>query len=203
MSVPRIIPLLARSERRRLLRPLVRLRRRTRDALLARRVRIVEMYIEGSSTGEIGRALGCAPATCVRVLHRYRDGGVDGLRDGRENNGVRKLDDDVLQALAEILEGCPEDTGWPRPTWTQELLAKELEMRTGISLCRTSICRALRKIGARWGMPKPVVACPWPRARKQQRIRGIRRTLRRLASDEVAFYVDEVDVHLNPKIGRD
>jgi hypothetical protein len=51
--------------------------------------------------------------------------------------------------------------------------------------------------------PKPVVKCPWKAARRRRRLRAIERLVRHLPADEVALYVDEVDVHLNPKIGLD
>src|SRR5688572_4513373 len=63
--------------------------------------------------------------------------------------------------------------------------------------------RVLAALGARLGSPKPVVLCPWKRRRR----RGVLRDLERLANAativEPVFYADEVDVHLNPKIGRD
>jgi transposase len=58
-------------------------------------------------------------------------------------------------------------------------------------------------IGARRGRPKPTVACPWPEAEKQQRLAEIDALIAQLPADEVAVYEDEVDIHLNPKIGQD
>ena len=75
--------------------------------------------------------------------------------------------------------------------------------KTGIEVSLATISRALKQIRARWGMPKPTVGCPWPEARKERRLRAIRRLLENLPPDEVAFHEDEVDIHLNPKIGRD
>jgi transposase len=61
----------------------------------------------------------------------------------------------------------------------------------------------MQRIGIRRGRPKPIVGCPWsPRARKR-RIRLIRRLLETLPPDEVAVYEDQIDIHLNPKIGPD
>ena len=45
--------------------------------------------------------------------------------------------------------------------------------------------------------------CPWPKRKRNRRLREIRRLLETLAADEVAVYEDEVDIHLNPKIGLD
>src|SRR6516225_336085 len=54
-----------------------------------------------------------------------------------------------------------------------------------------------------WGRPKPTVGCPWSRSAKNRRLRRIRELLAQLPADEVAVYEDEVDIHLNPKIGLD
>jgi hypothetical protein len=61
----------------------------------------------------------------------------------------------------------------------------------------------VQAIGARLGRPKPTVGCPWPEAEKQRKLAEIRRLRENLPPDEVAVYEDEIDVHLNPKIGRD
>ena len=62
---------------------------------------------------------------------------------------------------------------------------------------------ALRQIGARRGRPKPTVKCPWSKQAENKRLRAITELLENLPADEVALYVDEVDIHLNPKIGLD
>ena len=57
--------------------------------------------------------------------------------------------------------------------------------------------------GARLGRPRPTVGCPWPKRRKNKRLREIQEVLDQLKAKEVAVYLDEVDIHLNPKIGLD
>jgi transposase len=66
-----------------------------------------------------------------------------------------------------------------------------------------TLSRALRRIGARRGRPRPTVGCPDGHNPKRWRLYEIRRLLRQLPADEVAVYADEVDIHLNPKIGWD
>ena len=48
-----------------------------------------------------------------------------------------------------------------------------------------------------------MVGCPWKKGRRTRRLNAIRRLIESLPDDEVILYVDEVDIHLNPKIGRD
>ena len=63
--------------------------------------------------------------------------------------------------------------------------------------------RALALIQARRGRPRPTVACPWHPAAKTRRLNKIGHLLATLGPREVAVYEDEVDIHLNPKIGLD
>ena len=63
--------------------------------------------------------------------------------------------------------------------------------------------RVLACIGARLGMPKPIVLCPWPREARERVLAEIRRLERRTSGHEPVLYSDEVDIHLNPKLGRD
>ena len=53
----------------------------------------------------------------------------------------------------------PMDSSWKRSTWTREFVGVELEKRTGVRLSVTTIGRMLHRLGARWGVPRPVVRC--------------------------------------------
>lgn len=65
------------------------------------------------------------------------------------------------------------------------------------------MCRLLRRLGIRHGMPKPTVGYPWSDRARKRRLRLIKRLIETWPADEMAFYADEVDIHLNPKIGPD
>ena len=52
-------------------------------------------------------------------------------------------------------------------------------------------------------MAKPTVGCPWSTRARNARIRVIRRVIPSLPADQAAVWEDELDVHLNPKIGLD
>lgn len=168
-----------------------------------RRYQIVLNLADGRSPTETARAVQVARATVYRVAKRFRDDGEPGLVDRREDNGSTKLDDEYLATLHEVVAGCPLDYGWKRPTWTQELLAKTMSKLTGIKIHVDTMSRALQHIGARLGRAKPVVGCPWPKASKTRRLNQIQKLINELPDDEVAVYEDEVDIHLNPKIGAD
>ena len=47
------------------------------------------------------------------------------------------------------------------------------------------------------------LGCPWTKAAKTRRLNALRGLLAALPRRQVAVYEDEVDIHLNPKIGLD
>jgi transposase len=105
--------------------------------------------------------------------------------------------------LMVVVAKSPRNYGYRRPTWTQELLVLVLLKRTGIRVSCTTMSRVLKRLRIRLGRPKPIVGCPWKKARKTRRLRALSRLIAELPQDEVILYVDEVDIHLNPKIGPD
>jgi len=195
----RIVVRLPRAVKRRLKRAM----RKTKDAGFRTRVQIVLLYEGGSGAHYIAAMLGCVPATAVRVVRRFQSLGEEGLLDGRRENGQLKVDEDVRQALAELVAVSPRDHGWSRNNWTRELLARSLYRQTRVEVSVTTVARMLQDLKARWGMARPIVVCPWSKARKARRLRAIRKIVDRLRAGEVAYFEDEVDIHLNPRIGRD
>jgi transposase len=184
-------------------RELRKLRRKTTDKGLAARCQIVLLWGEGKGWLEIVRAVGCCYSWVGRVIRRFRCNGIPGLYDRREDNGQTKLDEQYLSTLYEIVDKQPPDLGYPRPTWTQELLTKVMAEQTGVQIHPATMSRALKLIGARLGQPKPVVGCPWSKTAKNRRLAVIRRAIEGIKAGQVAVYLDEVDIHLNPKIGPD
>jgi len=180
-----------------------RLRRQTRDKAMAMRCQIVLLTDKGRSRRSIAEAVGCSVSWVNRMIRKFREFGTAGLEDGREDNGPTKVDERYLSILYETVDGSPLDHGYRRPTWTQELLAKVMKRLTGVKVHRSTMSRALSLIGARHGRPKPTVGCPWSEAARNRRLSQIRKRLEGLPKDEISFYVDEVDIHLNPKIGPD
>lgn len=194
-----IIPRMPYAVKRRLRRRT----RRTRDAALRTRYLIVVCLAEGRSPTDTARALSVSRSTVYRVAARYRQQGEMGLVDRREDNGEVKCDETYLATLYEVVYGRPEDHGWMRSTWTQELLALTMAEWTGVRVHAGTVGRALKAIGARLGRARPTVGCPWSPQARGRRLKAIERMLAALAADEVAVYQDEVDIHLNPKIGPD
>lgn len=177
--------------------------RSCQDAELRTRYLIIVNLADGYNPTQIQRLCGVSRSTVYRIAERFREAGEAGLVDRREENGQRKLDEEYLATLYEVVASSPEEHGWRRPTWTREMLVKTLERLTGVRIHVSRMSVALNRIGARRGRPKPTVACPWSEPAKTQRLQEIQQLIENLPPDEVVVYEDEVDIHLNPKIGLD
>ena len=193
-----IIPELRFADKQKLIR---RMRKCCHAGLKTRYLIIVNLFRR--SVTQTAGALHMARSTVYRVAARFRQFGEWGLLDRREDNGESKLSEYVLAELDRLVRDTPQNYGWPRPTWTRELLVATLRQHTGVRLHVATMSRALALIRARRARPRPTVGCPWSARRKNRRLHAIRELLATLPRRHVAVYADEVDIHLNPKIGLD
>lgn len=180
------------------------IKKRTGDKGLHMRCQIVLLSLGKYWPRErVAESQDCSVSLVGKVLRRYLDEGLEGLADRRADNGQRKVDHRFLVVLHDVVDQSPEDFGYRRPTWTRELLVKVLKKKAGVAIDVTTMSRALRRIGARRGRPRPTVGCPWAKGRKTRRLNELQRLLDHLPKNHVAVFEDEVDIHLNPKIGLD
>jgi transposase len=180
-----------------------RMLKKTNDKRLSIRIRIAIMVVDNHKPSLISSTVDCAVSTVNRVADRFREHSIEGLMDRREDNGDLKLDEVFLGQLREVVDQSPREFGYHRPTWTRELLVAVMRKLTGVRVHVGTMSRALRKIGARRGRPRPTVGCPWSKAAKTRRINAINKLRANCRRNEVIVYEDEVDIHLNPKIGMD
>ncbi len=177
--------------------------RRCRQALVRVRYLIIINVWSGRSAREIERVLKVHNTTVYRVVRGFGEHGEAALWDGRQDNGAEKLSEHYLQILDRVVRSNPQEHGWRRPTWTREILVETMVRKTGVRIHVATMSRALALIRARRANPRPRVKCPWFAAVKSRRLNALSRLIAALPPGEVAVYEDEVDVHLNPKIGLD
>jgi transposase len=194
-----IVPRMSRPERR----ELQLLGRKSGDFATGLRFYAVAQLGLGKTSPEVAEALEIARSTVVRAAHCFTAEGVAGLYDKRHGNGRPKADDGFRRRVAQLLLRTPEHFGWRRPTWTRELLCLQMKQEAWPAVAPCTMGRALAFLGARLGMPKPTVLCPWKRDAREARLAEIRALEATASPKEPFLYGDEVDVHLNPKIGRD
>ena len=173
------------------------------DAGLRVRCKIILALVRGNAPVDLIRSRMAASSLVYQVMHRFIEQGLLGLADRREDNGDPKVTEEYEAEMLAVVPSSPRKHGYRRPTWTQELLILVLRKRTGIRISRTTMSRVLKRLKIRLGRPKPIVGCPWKKRRRIKRLREIRRLIESVPKDEEILYVDEVDIHLNPKIGPD
>jgi transposase len=193
------IPRMSRNQRR----ELIHLGRTMGDAATALRFHMIAELGAGHSRNQVARKLAVAVSTVVTTPQRYVLTGLVGIVDQRVNNGRRKVESSFLKELREVLQSTPQDNGWTRSTWTRELLCEEMVRRGCVRVAVCTMGRALKTLGARLGRPKPIVLCPWPAEKRKRRLAKLKRLAASDSAREPVYYSDEVDIDLNPKIGRD
>ena len=176
----------------------------SKDAGFRLRCRIVLNLVRGESVQMMSAILGCSRSQVYRVAKRFVEHGAVGLADRREDNGQTKVDESYQAELLRLVgNDSPQDHGYRRPTWTQELLLLVMERNTGVRISQSRMSRLLRELEIRLGRPKPIVGCPWKKARRTRRLRQLKHLIETVPKGEVVLYADEVDIDLNPKIGPD
>lgn len=146
----------------------------------------------------IAAVLFTSTATVNRWRKRYLAEGVTGIA-GRRSWRAQVREWWVGLALRWVLECSPTHFGFVRSRWTCEAIAVLLREDHGVRVSRETVRRRLRAHDLVWRRPRPVLGPKDPAyAVKLGRIRAL---LRFLPRDEVAVFMDEVDVNTNPKIG--
>ena len=98
-----------------------------------------------------------------------------------------------------LTQQSPEDFGYFRTRWSCETLAEVLAWETGEHCSAETVRRGLHRLGFVWRRPRPVVGPVDPE--HAHKLAKVKQLLRALPANETAVFQDEVDIHLNPKIG--
>lgn len=145
----------------------------------------------------------CSKSLIYKVANRFVKLGEAAFTDRREDNGQTVVSKPVKRTVRTLVSQSPQQFGRRRPTWTLELLVSVLKKQTNIKLSCTTMWRVLKSMKIRLGFPKPFVNCPWPKTRRDQRVQRLRYLLLNARQGDVWVFQDEIDIHLNPKIGAD
>ena len=98
-----------------------------------------------------------------------------------------------------VMEKTPRDFGMSRSRWSCATIAIVLVEEQGVTASIETVRRALHESHLAWNRPRPIVGLKDPEYLKK--LRRIQQRLRRMEADETAVCQDEMDLHLNPKIG--
>ena len=167
------------------------------DARVARRAHVLLLLDRDWSYREIMEALLCSSDLVAAVKRCFLDAGIEAALAEPDVESV--ISYWKLAVVGWVQHATPRDFGFFRSRWSCELLARVLEEQQGVDLGGETVRRALHELGLAWRRPRPAVGLVDPEY--DAKLSRIKRLLDRLPEDEVAVFQDEVDVHLNPKIG--
>ena len=174
-----------------------------RDASADQRIRcrVVLKVAAGLSCSAAARELGGAPSTAVRVAACSHAARAAASWDQRYENELRKLGADGCGGVCEIMTASTRAHGLTRPLWILELLRTVLETVLRVALSLGPLRALLRRTGASWGRPRPIVACPTKVQRRQPRLSELQQVAAAATEQNVGVYADKVDLHPSPMLG--
>jgi putative transposase len=177
---------------------LLQLYRRGTDPEQRLRAHILLLLDDQMAWSMIAAALFTSTATINRWRRRYRKGGVATVTGQRAwRHRVREWW--LAVVLRWVTERSPTGFGFVRSRWSCETIVLLLREDYQVRVSRETIRRRLRAAELVWRRPRPVLGPKDPaHAVKLGKIRAL---LRSLSANEVAVFMDEVDINTNPKIG--
>ena len=162
----------------------------------ARRAHIVLLFAEGWSYRQV-RGVTFASFELIKdCLAKFRTGGAEAVLRTSESSQQPRW---WRRVMTWLTKSQPEDFGYYRARWSCAMLAEVLAWETGVRRSAETIRRALRQLNWVWRRPRPTVGMTDPEY--DGKLQRIQHLLANLPPDETAVFQDEVDVHLNPKIG--
>jgi hypothetical protein len=98
-----------------------------------------------------------------------------------------------------VLTRRPAEFGFARSRWCCEAVAVVLREDHRVPASRETVRRCLRQGGLVWRRPRPALRPKGPA--REAKLAALRRLLGGLPDSETAVFLDEVDIHTNPKVG--
>jgi transposase len=168
-----------------------------RSARAARRALVLLLLDDEQSYRRIREGTLVSPTLIAAVKRDFQSRGLAGvLQTERRETSIAYW---LIVVMRWLLSFTPQDFGFFRSRWSCELLALLLREREGIRLSPETVRRGMHRMEFVWRRPRPVVGPRDPE--HAAKLRQVQRLITRLPSDETVVFQDEVDVHLNPKIG--
>lgn len=168
---------------------------RSGDGRVARRAHVLLLLDDGLSYRAVRAFLYASHDLIAGCIRRFCQGGIAEALEGSEASAAPP-EDAWLPAMKDWLQqATPQDFGYFRQRWTCAILAEVLAWEKGVRVSPETVRRALHRAGWVWRRPRPVLGPTDPDyAEKIQE-------LATLPDEETLVFQDEVDIHLNPKIG--
>ncbi len=120
---------------------------------------------------QVAQIFRVSPSTIFRWAHRFKEDGLDGLKDRPKGHNPSKLSEEQKKKVVEWVVEARRPSGEPI-LWTVKKLQVTIQEEFGISLAKTPLWLFLRKRNLVPRRPGPSHAKGDPEARKQFKKNG-------------------------------
>jgi putative transposase len=170
------------------------------DPAIRLRAHILLLLADGYSWALITTVLFCSSRTLARWQKRFHQGGLPALF-GQPRGALPRYGHYWLTVVVQWFTTCsPRTFGFFRSRWTCALAALLLHQDYRLNVSQETVRRWLHRAELVWRRPRPVLDRRDPN--HDAILAGLRTLLRGLPEDETVVFMDEVDVNLNPDIGK-
>src|SRR5262249_27937177 len=164
---------------------------------------ILLLCAAGRNPTEIAAFLLCSRSRVYRIVRAYRTGSL-GIRlapDGQLSIAVQTsvLMPWLTRSLGPLRKAAPRAYGWCRTRWSCVTLAATLQGKHGIAVSAETVRRWLHEIG--WGGKRAKLGAKDDDPHRGEGLARIRFHHEHLEAHEMMVFVDELDMHLLPKVG--
>ena len=123
-------------------------RKLSHAALAEIRIRAVKQVEAGESPEDVIAALGFHRSVIYKWIARYREGGVDALKERKAAGPAPKLQGSQLRRLYHIVVGSnPLQLGFEFALWTRSMVREVIRQEFNVRLSDVSVGRLLRQLG--------------------------------------------------------
>ncbi len=106
---------------------------------------ILLLQNDGKTYEKIAEFIGCGYRTVAYWCVHGDPDNLESLRDKREQGNYRKVTEEYIALLQEVVEKAPKELGYEFGRWTAQRLATYLLCQTGIKLSGKQVGRILQK----------------------------------------------------------
>ncbi len=170
------------------------------DGNYRRRANAILLLHAGENVSAVACMLCAARSTVQDWRWRYEQYGETGLVPEPRGPKPRTVTEEVGSHLLMLIEKDPSEYGYLRSRWTSEMLAQQVYEDLDIVIHASTVRRVLPKLGIVWNRVRPTLYIK--DRTKRRKMKAINEALANASETQPVFYVDEVDIDLNPRIGH-
>lgn len=172
----------------------------SRDANHRRRALAILLLNEGYSISQTALFTMSTRNSVRKWKQCYEQRAEAGLVPLKAGRPAETVTEALCSELLELIETKPKECGYLSSRWTSQMLAEQLWERMENGIHASTVRRLLPRLGVVWRRARPTLCIKDPK--KAQKMEEIDKVLKEASAEEPVFYVDEVDIDLNPRIGH-